>query len=164
MNRRVPLSERFWQKTRQAEDGCILWTGCINSKGYGIISVDGWPTLAHRVAYEMAHGPIPPGQFVHHRCDCRICVNVAHLEVVTHERNMREMVEAGRATRGERNPHAKLTASQVVEIRRRYAAGGVSMAALAREYGVAAPSIHDIVHGYTWAHIPLSATALPAAA
>jgi hypothetical protein len=36
---------------------------------------------AHRVAWEAAHGPIPDGMHVHHKCRNPGCVNVDHLEL-----------------------------------------------------------------------------------
>lgn len=44
----------------------------------------------------------------------------------------------------------KLTAAQVVEIRDRYAAGGLTQQALAREYGVARQCVASVVRSRTW--------------
>jgi predicted transcriptional regulator len=41
----------------------------------------------------------------------------------------------------------------VLEIRSRYAAGGISQAALAREYGVSQPKINYVVNRKTWRHV-----------
>lgn len=51
------------------------------STGYGRVPGSG---LAHRVAYENEHGPIPDGHVVHHECGQKLCVNVAHLRCLTH--------------------------------------------------------------------------------
>lgn len=64
--------------------GCTLWLGAVNTKGYGALN----STLAHRVAYAEAFGPIPDGMEVNHRCRTRCCVNPAHLEAVTHRQNI----------------------------------------------------------------------------
>lgn len=37
------------------------------------------PLLAHRVAWEVAHGPVPEGLFVKQRCGNRPCCTPAHL-------------------------------------------------------------------------------------
>jgi hypothetical protein len=34
---------------------------------------------AHRLAYVLAHGPIPPGMIVMHRCGNPACCNPSHL-------------------------------------------------------------------------------------
>ena len=59
---------------------CILWTGRINSTGYG---VDG-RKLAHRLTWVQANGPIPQGLVIHHECRTRLCVNPEHLRCLTH--------------------------------------------------------------------------------
>jgi plasmid maintenance system antidote protein VapI len=50
----------------------------------------------------------------------------------------------------ERQRTAKLTRAQVKAIRERYAAGGITQLALAREYGVTGESINNIVRRRTW--------------
>lgn len=117
MSRRIPIDERFWNKTDRAEDGCWVWTGCLNSKGYGLVWLDGKAMLAHRVAYQLAVGPVSEHCFVCHKCDNRRCIRPDHLFLGSHLANMRDMREKGRAARGERNVHAKLTERQVTEIR-----------------------------------------------
>lgn len=54
---------------------------------------------------------------------------------------------------GERHYSAKLTAEQVREIRVRYARGGVTMAVLGQEYGVAGTSVSQIVRRMKWKHV-----------
>src|SRR5215203_413229 len=55
--------------------------------------------------------------------------------------------------RGPVRPKSKLTADQVVEIRQRHAAGGISMAKLAKEYGVGTSNICLIIRRETWRNI-----------
>lgn len=68
---------------------CHLWTGRINRGGYGQLSLGGRTCLAHRLAYEQAHGPIPAELVVDHLCRTRHCVNPAHMEIVTQAENLR---------------------------------------------------------------------------
>jgi len=51
--------------------------------------------------------------------------------------------------RGERNHHAVLTESQVLEIRRT----GGTYADLSRRYGVSRATVRDVVLGRTWKHV-----------
>jgi hypothetical protein len=62
---------------------CWVWTGCLNGRGYGCVSVDGVISLTHRVAFVAYKGCIPDGYHVDHRCYNRRCCNPAHLDAVT---------------------------------------------------------------------------------
>jgi hypothetical protein len=42
---------------------------------------------AHRIAWELEHGPVPEGLTLDHRCRVRHCVNPSHLEPVSHQVN-----------------------------------------------------------------------------
>lgn len=94
---------RFWAKVSRGP-GCWEWTGSRNPvNGYGQFH----PTKhtnyrAHRFAYEVSVGPIPPGMLVMHACDNRRCVNPAHLSLGTQLDNMRDAVAKGR-TVGQRS-------------------------------------------------------------
>lgn len=59
-----------------------------------------------------------------------------------------------RLNRGEAHPSAKLTVVQVQTIRARYAAGGVTRRALAREYGVSFQALSALVQRQTWKDVP----------
>lgn len=83
--------ERFVAKTEPGERGCVLWTGCLNSRGYGCFSFGGKgkTVLAHRWVYEHFVGPIPAGLTIDHLCRVRRCVNPAHMEPVSVAENNR---------------------------------------------------------------------------
>lgn len=84
------------------------------------------------------------------------CVNPAHLRWGTRGENVRDMIAKGRNRhpRGSRSPRSRLTEAQVVEMRQRYAAGGVTHRQLAAEYGVNHGSIARILSGEYWRHVP----------
>jgi len=86
--------ERFEAKfTIAGADDCWIWTGA-KDKGYGRFNIsEGKTAGAHRVAYELYVGPIPPGLHVDHLCRIPACVNPRHLEPVTHAENMRRRRE-----------------------------------------------------------------------
>lgn len=64
--------------------GCLLWLASCDQDGYGKLSIDGRTRRAHRVAYELAFGPVPPGlQLDHRACSTPCCINPLHLEAVT---------------------------------------------------------------------------------
>lgn len=76
-----------------------------------------------------------------------------NLEWGTHGENERDKTRHGRTNHGEKNSRARLTGKQVLEIRGRWAAGGITQAALAEEYGVRFGHINLIVHGRRWQHL-----------
>lgn len=80
-------AERLLSRTVRDGD-CMVWTGAVQSRGYGSVGVgSGRTALAHRVSYELHVGPIPDGMQVDHvwarGCRSRRCINPAHLEPVT---------------------------------------------------------------------------------
>ena len=158
---------RFWSRVNKDGD-CWLWAGALQPTGYGKVYFEGVMHGAHRIAWRITHGPIPDGLCVCHRCDNPTCVNPEHLFLGTQRQNMSDMVRKGRSVRGDHHwtrtrPDAvlsgdshyasKLTADDVREIRRRYAAGGVFYRELAAEYGVKTEAIYKIVRRRAWKHV-----------
>lgn len=62
---------------------CLIWRWALNTYGYGAVSGE----LAHRVAYEQAHGISLSGEHVLHLCHRRYCVQPAHLYLGSAARN-----------------------------------------------------------------------------
>lgn len=95
---RTPISDRFWPRVdRRSANECWLWLGNSNGK-YGIVfvrKVDGAPTwvYAHRLSWELEHGPIPTGSHIDHLCSQKLCVNPTHLEAVSPRENLRRYYE-----------------------------------------------------------------------
>lgn len=212
---------RFWARVNKEGPvhpvlgtRCWEWTGC-RVRGYGqLFRAPGTPDRTHRISWELAHGAIPPGMYVCHKCDNPPCVNPEHLFVGTSSDNHRDCVAKGRTrhptgdahwtrrmperlptadehwtrrhpellprgdrsgprkhpetrprgdrhgsrthpestAKGERNGHARLTAAQVVDMRRRFTEGE-RVVDLAREHSVHAATVWDAVHCKTWRHI-----------
>lgn len=88
---RRPVAERFWEKVEKT-DTCWLWTAQVIPEGYGRFWLDGRQHNAHRVAWELEHGPIPDGLVVDHLCRVRNCVRPDHLRVCTTSENVLEGV------------------------------------------------------------------------
>lgn len=158
------LSEReFWDRV-QKTSGCWFYMGPTRGqRGYGA-----WKSeYAHRFSWRIAHGPIPKGLFVLHRCDNTKCVRPDHLWLGTHEDNMREMKRRGRGPAGERNGsrthpermqrgvdrhNARLNPRKVRRMRKLYA-GGMRLCLLAREFDVAHATVLAVVRRKTWKHV-----------
>ncbi len=76
---------------------------------------------AHRVSWILTHGPIDHGMGCLHKCDNPPCVNPSHLFIGTQKDNVRDAISKNRPVisyGGERNPQAKLTEQQVLEIKK----------------------------------------------
>lgn len=96
-------------------------------------------------------GPRPPGAEVHHRNRDRSDNAASNLEYkATHVDHSIEHLD---------QVLRKLTPEQVIEMRTRYAAGGVTQYQLADEYGIHQKTVHSIIHGKLCRHVELVASA-----
>lgn len=148
----LTLTERFWSKVAKGPaTECWLWTGPGLKFGYGRIKIDGRHVLAHRAAYELTQGPIPPGSCVLHACDNPPCCNPDHLNLGTYRDNnsQREARGRGRQPKGEGQAKAKLTEADVRMIR----ASAASSGTLARQLGVSYRLIWLVRTGKNWTHV-----------
>lgn len=85
-------STRLFSKMSVNQD-CWEYTGYLDPDGYGRFHFQGKSCGAHRVAYQLAYGDIPPGLAVDHLCGNRSCVRYEHLEAVTTAENNRRAAE-----------------------------------------------------------------------
>jgi hypothetical protein len=162
---------KFWLRvTRPGPDDCWEWQGG-KDHGYGVFSLGrrgAGRIRAHRMAWELAKGPIPEGKDVLHKCDNRPCVNPKHLYLGTDKENARDRSERGQAVgnfhiavakrkpgwnkktreddrRGYNTAARKFSPKKAAEVRELHAAGE-SMRSLAEGFGVSHPTISSIVH------------------
>lgn len=89
--------QRFWDKTRQTDTGCIEWRAARTPKGYGRFKVNGVLVSPHRFIMEWINETTYPRDIdVRHRCDNPPCVNPAHLQPGTRSANMLDARDRGR--------------------------------------------------------------------
>lgn len=92
-----PLSkedtERFWQHVqRNANDqGCWLFTGSVNSKGYARFFLDGKHYYAIRISWKLAGREVPSNLLIRHTCENKLCVNPDHLTIADTGRNNQDV-------------------------------------------------------------------------
>ncbi len=135
-------------------EDCLIWPLRKNWAGYGSVRSSGIHMGAHRYMCLLAHGE-PPSQEHHAAHSCGNghlgCVNPKHLRWATPLENSADMVEHGTVPEGERNGNAKLTESDIREIKR--LRGIVTQRELAERFGVGHSNIAQIQRGFSWKHI-----------
>ncbi len=137
------------------KSGCLLWKKSVSKKGYGKIHLSN-PTRfcrAHRISYEVFIGPIPKGMFVCHKCDNPRCINPDHLFLGTPKDNTADMIKKRRTNflfkRGGKHERAKLTESNVVQIRE-MALCGYSQSEIAIKFNVMVGTVSRIIRRKRW--------------
>jgi HNH endonuclease len=120
----------FFNKHDENWPECWVYTGARNKgggksqkywkgPGYGIFQTS---TLvpktrrAHRLAYELWNGPIPPGCQVQHTCDNPLCCNPDHLKLGTPKQNTEQMQRRGRIPTGSQHTNTKLNTETIQQI------------------------------------------------
>lgn len=155
---RLSTAERFWEKVHKTET-CWLWQAACNKTGYGVFGLATRRNiLAHRFSYILHCGTIPDRMGVCHHCDTPPCVNPSHLFLGTQSDNVHDMMSKGRlnpytSERGSKHHNAKLTETQVGDIRQRHKEG-FTYSAIARQYLVHKATIRRAVLGEGWRHVP----------
>ena len=149
----MDTAEKFNRSFVRDASGCWLWARSTTQSGYGRIRVGSKTKRAHRVSFELHVGELGDDDVVCHRCDTPACVNPGHLFLGTHADNVRDMVRKGRSVKGERVGTSKLSASDVIKIRKMCEAREVSQSAVGRLFGVSQECVSSVFLRRSWKHI-----------
>ncbi len=162
--------QKFWARVDKngptqphMTTACWLWEGDKTRKNtktssyYGLMRINGKRIRAHRVSYIIHNGPVPNSLQCMHLCDNSICQNPEHLRLGTNQDNHGDMMEKGRNSYlvGAESPTAKLTESQVQDIRLKYLKG-FGFRRLARQFNVGRTTIRHIIIGISWKELSIS--------
>ena len=118
--------------------------------GYGVLKVNGKNVRAHRLMFSL-YWPALDAPVVRHNCNNPACINPAHLRAGTQLDNAidRMLSNRGDDLRGTNNGRAKLTDTDVLEIR----ASTLSGAELGKKYGISKVMACRIKRGVAWTYI-----------
>ena len=143
--------KRFWSYVKKGK-GCWEWQGGLFKYrgGYGQFSVGNRTDKnrtrkAHRVSFELEHGPVPKGQSILHSCDNPPCVRPSHLSAGTPSDNVIDMMSKGRNA-------AKLTKTGVNVIRGLLLTTNLTQEVIGKRFGVGQDTVSLIKHGKIWKH------------
>jgi DNA-binding XRE family transcriptional regulator len=166
---------RFWMHVQHGgPDECWIWDASRKRGGYGQFTISHFQkrhtVAAHRLAYYFSSGIDPLDKLVCHHCDTPECCNPKHLFLGTPADNSADCAakkrtntpcglrhgsktHPERVARGERAANSILTEPEVIEIRRLYAAGGISHREIGERFGVSREAIGLITRGEHWRHV-----------
>lgn len=149
---------RFWKWVdRKGPDECWPWAGNLR-RNYGQmkVTVKGakFCFSTHRLSWIIHHQAFPPSeqpQILHSCIACPTCCNPNHLRAGTPQENMDDKVmqDRGNWAWGEKASNAKLSESDVIEIRKLLALGYMHKT-IAVMFGVGRKAITKINMNQRW--------------
>ncbi len=149
----LSIEDRIKSHVTINENGCWIWTGATNPKGYGRININQVLYYPHRLMYECRNGPIPNGLKALHRCDTPPCCNPQHLFLGTSKDNAQDALSKGRVRIthhvGEKHGKAKLTDLAVKAI----LTSNSTLKVMADKYKVSVALIGYVRARKIWKHI-----------
>lgn len=145
-----------FMRSVEITDYCWIWTGETVRGGYGRMRIGKKKVPASHVSWGIFYGNKQNDLLALHKCDNPACVNPNHLFLGTQKQNIQDALSKKRFPAGETHHNAKLSTSQVEEIRSKYHKGhryhpsATDQNSLAREYGVDQQTIWRIVNLKGW--------------
>lgn len=149
-HKQVVTMKKILNTIDKDENGCWNWVGYVNQFGYGLVTYDGRLQVASRISYLVFVGEFDRSLDVCHKCDNRKCVNPAHLFTGTRQENMDDARRKMRVARGSKLPHAKLTETEVFNIKEMLK-NGIMLKDIATKFSVSISCVSAIKTGRNWA-------------
>ena len=154
MNRK-DIKIRLQEKITLNDIGCWIWKGGKSKYGYGMSYYLGKVDTAHRIAWKVYVGEIPPGMEVCHNCpggDNPICCNPKHMFLGTHKQNMNDCKYKTGHQVGSKNHRAILNEDKVLEIRS-LRKKGVKIKEICQMFGLKYFTCLDVINRRNWCHL-----------
>jgi hypothetical protein len=85
------LQERIERKSVRNNDGCLIWTGHIDTSGYPNVKWKNNNYLVHRAYYKIMVADIKRHDTLDHLCRNKLCIETQHLEPVSRSENIKRM-------------------------------------------------------------------------
>jgi hypothetical protein len=140
-------AEDFWNKMDKSNsDGCWVWSGIVDYKGYGKIKFNNKRYKTHRLAYILTNGEICDNLLVCHKCDNPPCCNPDHLFLGTNQDNIIDCLKKDRQTA------SKLKTSDIASIRK-LREEGHDAKVIANLFNVTPQAIREVLNGKRWYYI-----------
>ena len=137
--------------TPEPMSGCLLWTGKLDLRGYGVVVHKARIYRAHRMAWKLATGRSPPAHLdMCHKCDNRACVNPDHLFPGTRKENAHDCWRKGRGRPGSRKLDGSIPLRITDEVVARVLGllgTGMTQGAVAKIVGISGGSVSNISRG-----------------
>ena len=123
------------------ENNCLLWEGYRNKGGYG----------KHIEIWKLAHGKVPDGLIIRHKCRNKHCFNLEHLELGTPTDNAMDRKRDGTDTIGEKNGMSVLLEeeAQIIKDTKDFESTKIR----ANKFNVAESTVRSIDRNNTWSHL-----------
>lgn len=150
------------------ECGCWIWLNGVDKDGYGQTWYRGKNIRAHRASYMLHVGEILSSHVIMHTCDVTACINPYHLKQATQKYNNDDKMIKGRhrvargdehytrkiryARAGEKCPVAKLSETEIIEIRYMFSSG-IKQKVIAEKFNISRTCVSSIVTRRNWQHI-----------
>lgn len=145
IGRKQNTEKEFHERVDKTSD-CWIWTGTINSNGYGLFKLNGKQQTAHRISYSIYINPDIGGKIIRHSCDNPRCVNPAHLTEGTTQDNVDDRVNRKRSAVGAKNFNTKLSKENVDEIRKADYSKRGTASTLARKLGISHTALNNVLN------------------